>query len=93
MDAILASLTTSISEFKSNPSAALRKAGQKPFAVLTNNKPSFYVISPELYETISELFFEVEVTPAVKKRLNRLDKAISVDIADLRDRSSARRPQ
>ena len=83
MDAILASLTTSISEFKSNPSAALRKAGQKPFAVLTNNKPSFYVISPELYETITELLFEVQVTPVVKKRLNRLDKAISVDIADL----------
>lgn len=83
MDAILASLTTSISEFKSNPSAALRKAGKTPFAVLTNNKPSFYVISPELYETITELLFEVQVTPIVKKRLNRLDKAISVDISDL----------
>ena len=83
MDTILASLTTSISEFKSNPSAALRKAGKKPFAVLTNNKPSFYVITPELYESITELLFEVQVTPVIKKRLNRLDKAISVDIADL----------
>ena len=83
MDAILAPLTTSISEFKSNPSAALRKAGKTPFAVLTNNKPSFYVISPELYETITELLFEVQVTPVIKKRLNRLDKAISVDITEL----------
>ena len=58
MDTILASLTTSISEFKSNPSAALKKAGKKPFAVLTNNKPSFYVMTPELYESITELLLE-----------------------------------
>ena len=83
MDTILASLTTSISEFKSNPSAALRKAGKKPFAVLTNNKPSFYVITPELYESITKLLFEVQVAPVIKKRLNRIDKAILVDISDL----------
>ncbi len=83
MDTILASLTTSISEFKSNPSAALRKAGKKPFAVLTNNKPSFYVITPELYESITELLFEVQVAPVIKKRLNRIDKAILVDLSNL----------
>ena len=83
MDTILASLTTSISEFKSNPRAALRKAGKKPFAVLTNNKPSFYVITPELYESITELLFEVQVAPVIKKRLNRIDKAILVDLSDL----------
>ena len=83
MDSILASITTSISEFKSNPRAALEKAGQRPFAVLTNNKPSFYVISPELYETISELLFDLQITPVVKKRLGRLDRSIPVDINDL----------
>jgi len=83
MDTILATMATSISEFKSNPKAALEKAGQQPFAVLTNNKPSFYVITPELYETISELLFEVQVTPVIKKRLSRSAKAISVKLEDL----------
>lgn len=83
MDTILASMTTSISEFKSNPRAALEKAGKKPFAVLTNNKPSFYVITPELYETIAELLFEVQATPVIKKRLSRKSKAISVKLEDL----------
>jgi hypothetical protein len=50
MDTILAAKTTSISEFKSNPAAALKNAGDEPFAVLTNNKPSFYVVQPELYK-------------------------------------------
>lgn len=83
MDTILASLSTSISEFKTNPAAAVKKAGKLPFAVLTNNKPSFYVISPELYETISELLFDVQTAPVIKKRLGRLEKAVPVNLDDL----------
>jgi PHD/YefM family antitoxin component YafN of YafNO toxin-antitoxin module len=51
--------------------------------VLTNNKPSFYVIEPELFEALSELYFEMQSTPLIKKRLARLEKAVSVDIDDL----------
>lgn len=83
METILATKTTSISEFKNNPAAALKKAGKEPFAVLTNNKPSFYVIEPDLFEALSELYFEMQATPLIKKRLARLDKAISVNIDDL----------
>ena len=83
MDTILAAKTTSISEFKSNPAAALKNAGDEPFAVLTNNKPSFYVIRPELYESIAELVLEVRLAPTINKRLSRLEKAISVSIKDL----------
>ena len=83
MDTILASISTSISEFKNNPKAALRMAGKRPFAVLTNNKPSFYVITPEMYETLTELLFDIQLTPEIKKRLERLNEAIPMDIADL----------
>ena len=83
METLLATKTPSISEFKANPAAAVKKAGKEPFAVLTNNKPSFYVIEPELFEALSELYFEMQATPLIKKRLARLNKAISVDIDDL----------
>ena len=83
MDTILASLTTSISNFKTSPSAAIKRAGKRPFAVLVNNKPSFYVISPELYETLTELLFDIQSEPVIKKRLGRLGKAISVDPKDI----------
>lgn len=83
MDTVLAAKTTSISEFKSNPTAVLKKAGDEPFAVLTNNKPSFYVIQPELYESIVELLFDAQITPIVKKRLARIKKSIPVSLSDL----------
>lgn len=83
MDTILAAKTTSISEFKSNPAAALKNAGDQPFAVLTNNKPSFYVVQPELYESLVELLFDAQITPVVKKRLARIKKAIPVKLVDL----------
>ena len=83
MDTILAAKTTSISEFKNNPAAALKNAGDEPFAVLTNNKPSFYVVQPELYESLVELLFDAQITPVVKKRLARIKKAIPVKLADI----------
>ena len=83
MDTVLAAKTTSISEFKSNPTAVLKRAGDEPFAVLTNNKPSFYVIQPELYESIVELLFDAQITPLVKKRLARIKKSIPVSLSDL----------
>ncbi len=83
MDTVLAAKTTSISEFKSNPAAVLKRAGDEPFAVLTNNKPSFYVIQPELYESIVELLFDAQITPLVKKRLARIKKSIPVSLSDL----------
>ena len=83
METVLSSKTTSISEFKNNPAAALAAAGEQPFAVLTNNKPSFYVVQPELYEALTELLFDLEMTPIVKKRLARLKKAIPVNLEDL----------
>lgn len=83
METILDSLSISISNFKTSPSAALKKAGKRPFAVLVNNRPSFYVISPELYETLTELLFDIQTEPVINKRLGRLQKAVTVDPRDL----------
>ena len=58
MDRILTTRSTSISTFKTNPQAALREAGDEPFAVLTNNKPSFYVLTPELFEQKTAAVFQ-----------------------------------
>ena len=70
MDRIMTELTTTISEFKKNPNAAVKKAKKKPFAVLTNNKPTFYVMSPELYDEIEEILWEIRITPLLKKRMS-----------------------
>ncbi len=83
MKRILTSMTTTISEFKKNPNLEVRKAGDEPFAVLTNNKPSFYVISPEHYEEICEILWENDIAPTLRSRTAELDTAIPVDIDSL----------
>jgi antitoxin StbD len=83
MNKLLTTKATSISEFKDNPNAILKEANGEPFVVLNNNKPSFYVIRPELYESIAELLLEIRLAPTINKRLSRLEKAISVNIKDL----------
>lgn len=83
MQRILTKMTTTISEFKKNPNLEVRKAGDEPFAVLTNNKPSFYVLSPEQYETLCEKVWEREIEPLLKSRLASVDTAQAVDIDSL----------
>jgi antitoxin StbD len=75
-------LVTTISEFKKNPSAEVKRAGNRPFAVLKNNKPSFYVLSPELYEELAEKLWEAENTPLILKRSAEHHVAIRVDLDD-----------
>lgn len=83
MDEILTELVTPISEFKKNPNLALRNAKGKPFAVLTNNKPSFYVLTPELYDEMLEELWELRSAPEILSRLQSGEAAIEVDIDDL----------
>lgn len=53
MHPILASKVFGISELKSNPAAILRVAASEPVAILNRNKPVGYIISPEVWETLS----------------------------------------
>lgn len=84
MDQILTMKATSISDFKQNPNREVKLAGDEPFAVLTNNKPSFYVLSPKLYDELLEKLWELEITPTVLNRLKN-SNSIKVDINDLLD--------
>lgn len=54
MQALFATMTVSMSEFKRNPASILRQAGGKPVAVLNHNKPAFYMVEPELFKAMIE---------------------------------------
>ena len=85
MDRIMTELTTTISEFKKNPNAVVKKAKKKPFAVLTNNKPTFYVMSPELFDEIEEILWEIRITPLIKKRLASKNYSKTYTLEELLD--------
>lgn len=83
MEEILTRMTTTISEFKKNPNLEVKKAGKAPFAVLTNNKPSFYVLSPEYYDELCEKLWELENTSTILSRVRDIDNAVLVDLDQL----------
>jgi hypothetical protein len=52
MQTLLTELAISMSEFKKNPAAVLRRAQGRPVAVLNHNKVDFYLLSPALLERL-----------------------------------------
>jgi antitoxin StbD len=80
MDAIYADYSVSMSEFKKNPAQVLRAAGEKPVAVLTHNRPAFYMVTPKLFEALIEEMADRDLHELVRQRLLRKDTAIEVDI-------------
>lgn len=87
MEKILTSRAVAVSEFKRAPNEIVAEANGEPIAVLTNNKPSFYVMSPSAYEELLERIWEIEATPTLLKRLDELKagktKSIEVTLKDL----------
>jgi len=84
MDEILTEIVTPISEFKKNPNLSVKLAGGKPFAVLTNNRPSFYVLTPEVYDDILERLWEARIAPELREAGDNYANAIEVTLDDLR---------
>lgn len=50
METLHVDLAISMSEFKTNPAAILRRAGGQPVAVLNHNRVSFYMLAPSLLQ-------------------------------------------
>ena len=83
MQAILADLVVSMSEFKKNPAAVLRGANKRPVAVLNHNKAAFYMLDPALFEALMEELADRDLLEKVRVRLADKHKAVEVDLDEL----------
>lgn len=83
MEHVHANLSTSISEFKKNPSAILAEANGETIALLNHNKPSAYIVSAKTYEMMLEALENLELLEIAEARLKDKDKAIRVNLDDL----------
>ncbi|MBA3023257.1 MAG: type II toxin-antitoxin system Phd/YefM family antitoxin [Gammaproteobacteria bacterium] len=76
MQTILTDLSVSMTEFKKNPIKVLRESGGHTVAVLSHNKPAFYMVPPERYEAMLEelddLQLVLEEPPKPKAALRKL---------------------
>lgn len=83
MEAILADVAVSMSEFKKNPAAVLREANHRPVAVLNHNRAAFYMIEPRLFEAMMEELGDHELYRTAATRLANKARAVEVDIDEL----------
>ena len=82
-DRVATKFATTISEFKKNPNEAVALANNEAFAVLTNNKPSFYVLPPKLYEKLLDMLDDIEIERIAIERRNDGSTPIRVKLEDL----------
>jgi antitoxin StbD len=83
MEAILADLAVSMSEFKKNPSAVLRQAGHRPVAVLNHNRAAFYMVEPRLFAAMMDELADQDLYRKAASRLADKARAVEVDLDDL----------
>lgn len=83
MEAILAEVAVSMSEFKKNLAALLREANHRPVAVLNDNRPAFYMVEPRLFEALMDELAGQELYCKAASRLADNSRAIEVVIDDL----------
>jgi len=83
METILSNLSVSMTEFKKNPNEALRESGGQAVAVLSHNKPAFYMVPPDRYEAMLEEIDDLQLVRVVKERLKQKDRAIEVTLGEL----------
>jgi len=79
---ILADACVSISNLKANPAAVIAEAQERQVAVLNRNKPVAYVISPEVWEYVSDLIADRNLERAAAIALDEDDEGVEVDLGD-----------
>ena len=83
METILSGLSVSMTEFKKNPNEALRESGGQAVAVLSHNKPAFYMVPPNRYEAMLEELNDLRLVRVAKERIKQKGRAIEVSLDDL----------
>ncbi len=79
MDANDDELTVSLSAFKRQTEAVLKKAELRPIAVLRNGKAAFYVLPPALYEAMLDELGDMGLHLEAIEALAERDSATEVE--------------
>jgi len=79
MSMVLTDVTTSISDLKKNPMAAVKQGDGFPVAVLNHNKAAFYCVPAEAYEALMDKLEDIELADLVKQREGQRSIAVNID--------------
>jgi len=78
---ILTDHVVSVSELKSNPKKALSSGNGGPVAVLNHNKPEFYCVPTELFESLADVLEDLQLAQIVRDRAD--DERVQVTLDEL----------
>lgn len=79
---ILADVGVSISDLKRNPAAVVAEARLHQVAILSRNKPVAYVISPEVWDHILDVFDERKLVREAQDALEEGGDDVVIDLDD-----------
>ena len=80
---MMAGKSASITDFKSNPNAIIKQSDGEAIVVLKSNEPCFYVVPPELFETMAEAMEDLALLIQANDRLNDNKELVEVNLYDL----------
>jgi antitoxin StbD len=80
---IMADVSVSISELKANPAAVIAEARKHQVAITSRNRAVAYIVSPEVWDHILDVFDERQFAREFADQLDNLDDAIPVSLDDL----------
>ena len=80
---VMASISTSITDFKANPNAVIEQSDGEAIAVLKSHEPSFYAVPPELYESMFEAMEDLALLMQANARMTDGKEPIEVSLDDL----------
>ena len=66
MDALFAEASVGITEFKKNPSAVIRNAGNAPVVILHHNRPTAYLVPVHRYEAMMDMLDDLALAEIVR---------------------------
>ena len=69
IDEVLADAVVSISTLKTNPAAVIAEARLRQVAILSRNKPVAYMVSPEVWEHVMDVFADLRLAEEAREQL------------------------
>jgi antitoxin StbD len=75
---ILSDVSAGISELKKNPMSVVEQGDGSPVAILNRNKPIFYAVPANVYESMMDAIEDIELAALVESRKNQDEVSTSV---------------
>jgi len=76
---ILSDVSAGISELKKNPMSVVEQGDGSPVAILNRNKPVFYAVPANVYESMMDVIEDIELSALVESRKSQDEIPSSIE--------------